>query len=351
MAMLGGGFRVNGSDWPDYREVLELLQSKLPGITSNDVNQAFMLGLEQHLSNRLSFVAQPLKQATAPRLPALVQTNIFDGAYAYFRVAQVDDSLPQSMEAALPPAGNSNQYHGLILDLRYAGGTDYSAAGKLASLFLENEVTLFTVGGQAVKSQPRTNAWKMPVAILVNRETKEAAEVLAGVLRDCNVGLLLGSNTAGCAWVYRDYPLSNGQVIRLATDKVVLDQEHPSLEGGLAPDILVPVSTEEERAYYADAYRQVPKLNPLAAVLLGDTNRSALLSGSNLAPRRLNEAELVRRQKEGLDPGSDLEEGGPRKRQVDTDRPTVGDPALARALDLLKGLAVVQKSRPAAFNR
>ena len=67
-------------------------------------------------------------------------------------------------------------------------------------------------------------------------------------------------------------------------------------------------------------------------------------NGTNRVPRRsrFNEAELVRERRDGLSRDSELtaeEDNGP-------ERTLVRDPALARALDLLKGLAVVRHSRP-----
>ena len=55
--------------------------------------------------------------------------------------------------------------------------------------------------------------------------------------------------------------------------------------------------------------------------------------------RRFNEAELVREKREGA--SFDLEVND---RNGEPERPLVHDPALARALDLLKGLAVVRHS-------
>jgi hypothetical protein len=66
-------------------------------------------------------------------------------------------------------------------------------------------------------------------------------------------------------------------------------------------------------------------------------------SGTNRATRhpRLNEAELVRERREGIS-----EADMPALRERDPERPLVNDPALARALDLLKGLALVRQSQP-----
>ncbi|MGD0614530.1 MAG: hypothetical protein ABSA69_03695, partial [Verrucomicrobiota bacterium] len=56
---------------------------------------------------------------------------------------------------------------------------------------------------------------------------------------------------------------------------------------------------------------------------------------------RLNEAELVREHKEGLDRDDDDE--APAAARRESAKPLVNDPVLARALDLVKGLALVRQ--------
>jgi hypothetical protein len=58
----------------------------------------------------------------------------------------------------------------------------------------------------------------------------------------------------------------------------------------------------------------------------------------------MNEAQLVREQREGAELEPQLSAGS--RFQTDPNLKIVRDPVLARALDLLKGLAVVQKGRP-----
>jgi len=58
---------------------------------------------------------------------------------------------------------------------------------------------------------------------------------------------------------------------------------------------------------------------------------------------RLNEVELIREHRNGDDADEASARTAPDKPEP---TPVVADPALARALDLLKGLAVVQPSRP-----
>jgi hypothetical protein len=63
-------------------------------------------------------------------------------------------------------------------------------------------------------------------------------------------------------------------------------------------------------------------------------------NGTNRAVRRprFNEAELVRERRDGVA----LDTDASAEKEVEPDKPVVQDPVLARALDLLKGLAVVR---------
>src|SRR5207253_2621774 len=108
----------------------------------------------------------------------------------------------------------------------------------------------------------------------------------------------------------------------------------------LKPDILVDVSAEDERAYFVDAYKSLSK----APASGGASTNVASLSITNRTPRkRLNEAELVRMLREGETPEDELPK--PSGRGAESAKPVIADPALARAIDLLKALAVVRHTR------
>ena len=108
---------------------------------------------------------------------------------------------------------------------------------------------------------------------------------------------------------------------------------------GVKPDITVEVDPQQERSYYVDAFKEIPRTNLLIGGGLALTNQTG---GTNPIARknRYNEAELVRERKEGASLDSDVPAG-----RFEPETPTVQDPALARALDVLKGLALVRQSR------
>jgi hypothetical protein len=177
------------------------------------------------------------------------------------------------------------------------------------------------------------------VAVLVNRETAGAAEALAAALRETGAGLILGGRTAGQAMVAQEFPLKNGERLRIATAPIQLGDGTAMSEQGLKPDIAVEVSLEDERGYYEDAFKTTDKTNLVASGGLSLTNQA---SGTNHLVRRprFNEAELVRERREGVSE-SDLTA----LRVHEAEKPMVQDPALARGLDLLRGLALVRQTR------
>jgi C-terminal processing protease CtpA/Prc len=172
---------------------------------------------------------------------------------------------------------------------------------------------------------------------LVNRETTGAAEALAAVLREIGAGLILGGRTAGGAMVGQEFPLKNGQKVRIATSPVKLGDGSALSVTGLKPDIEVAVNVDDERAYFADAYAQ-PRTNATSVLVVGPSE------GSSRASRRprISEADLVRERREGTNINTDDFTAA---RDREPEKPLIRDPALARAVDLLKGLAVVRRAR------
>jgi hypothetical protein len=336
------------NSWPDHQEVLELIRTQLPSLSQDELNRAVIEGLQKNLRTRIQLLAVS-NPPSAHDSSGLSATSVFDQFYGYFRVGQITDGLPTAVAKALQEMNSSNTLKGIVIDLRYADGSNYLAAAQVADLFLDEEKPLLSIESNILSSTAKTNNWKQPVAVLINQDTAEAAEVLAGVLREENIALLLGTPTAGQARLFKSYLLHNGQQLRLAAGPVRLGKEKPMPDRGLKPDIVITVPPEEERAYYADAYKIIRKSADVGLVSSGPTNNPSLATVTNRSPRRLNEAELIRRQKEGWDP-----EGEPIdsvSKEAEITKPTVTDPALARAIDLLKGLAVVQKNRPGTFNR
>lgn len=324
---------------PKFDEVYQLLLTNSSGLTETELNRAAVKGLLNELQSRVVLVTHASSNAPA-NADLLSKASIFDDAFAYLRVGKIENGLNENLKATYQKLAATNKLKGVVLDLRYASGTDYPAAAKTADLFIKTEQLLLHWGEASARATTKTNAIGVPVAVLVNRQTSGAAEALAGMVREAQVGLVLGTNTAGLASVFKEFKLQNGQRLKIASAPVKLGNGKEIPGEGLKPDIEIAVNAEDEKAFYENPYRVLPK-----QVLLVETatNNPAGISDTNRPRRRLNEAELVRLQRQGI--SFDEEFLDRPAKAFEPGKPALSDPALVRALDLLKGLAVVQQSR------
>jgi hypothetical protein len=137
---------------------------------------------------------------------------------------------------------------------------------------------------------------KLPLAILVNGETHGAAAALAADLRGANDGLIFGDSAK------------------------------------VKPDIEVKTSLADERAFLE---------NPFGTLAQSETNSPPSTNNFLSFVDRTTEADLVR---EKIKDGDEDEDSAPPS-AAEPQKPFIRDPALARAVDLIKGLAVVRQSR------
>ena len=210
-----------------------------------------------------------------PTNAALSTSAILENNVAYLRVGQVETNLAAEITAA-QRAPATNKIIGTVLDLRFADGNDLAAAKAAANLF---------------------TAKKLPLAILVNGQTRGAAAALAATLREGRDGLVFGS---------------------AAED--------------LQPDIAVTVGADDESAFFK---------NPYAALAQNTTNSSPVTNSFTPFIDHMSEADLVRAKIKDGDEDMDFAPVHP----VEPQKPFIHDQVLARAVDLIKALAVVRPSR------
>jgi hypothetical protein len=337
---------MRGADtntWPEFREVYDLLRTKLVGVSEKELNQKAVEGLLQQFKSRAVMEGQGTAPGVHVAAGDLAATNIFEDVYGYVRVGAVESGLKERMFQTLDVLRKTNGIKGLVIDLRFADGMNYAEAGAVADLFVNGDKPLLEFGNTKVRSTEKKDDIGLPLMILVNGQTAGAAEALAGAVRQATSSMLIGASTAGRAYVYQEYALSQGSKLLLADAPVVLGDGTAIPATGLKPDLTVAVRPEDERAYLADPFKVSVK-TPAVLLSVSGTNANGKGGVTNrVARHRINEADLVRMQKEGGDGDTDefVATTGP----LPASRPVVQDPVLARALDLLKGLEVLRKTK------
>ncbi|MEO6034942.1 MAG: S41 family peptidase [Verrucomicrobiota bacterium] len=342
LGSLGNGFAETATSLPRLDEVYQLLRANQKGLADDVLDQAAVKGLLAELQSQVVLVTNAVGSGASVS-NMLNRVSVLDNAFGYFRFGQIETGLNDTFKSAYQKLISTNKIKGVVLDLRYTRGTDYGAAAKTADFFLSTEQPLVRWGDASAKSSTKTNAISIPVAVLVNHKTAGAAEALAAILREGHVGLVIGTNTAGQASVFKEFTLKSGDRLKVATAPVQLGNGNEIPQEGLKPDIEIALGASEERAFYDDPYR------PSARVVSKTGADLASSSETNTTRRRLNEAELVRLQREGVAPEDDVEppvkKPGTGRATIALDGPVLSDPTLIRALDLLKGLSVIQQSR------
>jgi C-terminal processing protease CtpA/Prc len=272
----------------------------------------------------------------------LARAEVIGTDIGYVRLAEVTDGALTALDTELKKFADE-KVTGFVLDLRYAGGTNFTAAAAIASRFLNNGQELFTLKSSEKAPQvfhasadvktvsvAGTDLATAPLMLLVNAETRGSAEALAGALRAADRGIVIGSKTAGSAAAWQEVNLSDGRTLRIATAKIVLPPSQNAIQStdlfpdGLTPDVGVKIDPKIEH----DVVLNVQTNVTLTASLLPRVNK-----------KDLTEAELVKvfhGQATDLDePSTDKEH------QEEEEIQNVRDVVLQRAVDILKGIRVL----------
>lgn len=148
-----------------------------------------------------------------------------------------DDEFNKVLDSLL-----KNKPKGLILDLRNNGGGILEVTENIAKRFLKDGSIFLYVQDRDNEPKPQyiynTNPISIPIVVIVNRNSASASEVLAGAIRDNNVGKILGEKTYGKATIQKIfyYPLSGG-AIKLTVQKYLTPNKYDLNKNGLIPDI------------------------------------------------------------------------------------------------------------------
>lgn len=108
---------------------------------------------------------------------------------------------------------------GIVLDLRGNGGGLLEEAVLSASIFLpDNEVVVTTdsrTQGHAVYKTVGDNLPKLPMVVLIDRNTASAAEILTAALADDGGAEVVGTRSYGKGVFQQEIGLSNGGALKL----------------------------------------------------------------------------------------------------------------------------------------
>src|SRR4029077_16519756 len=169
----------------------------------------------------------------------------------YIAIGQFGEKTSDDLEVALNKL-KSQGMQALILDLRWNPGGLLDQAVEVCQKFLpRGQLVVSTEGRSTLKKFAAKGhgdeLHKMPVVVLVNLASASASEIVAGCLQDLNRAIVLGEKTFGKGSVQSILPLQDGSALRLTTAKYYTPSHKVIHEEGITPDIVVPITDEQER--------------------------------------------------------------------------------------------------------
>jgi C-terminal processing protease CtpA/Prc len=350
-------------------EIIDVLKSHYVDkdkLDQKSLNDATVEGILSHLGAGAKLLTAdeaasnvvPTVTSTADLREPLARVEIIDPAIGYIRIGDVTDGTAVDLDGELKKFAEQKAT-GYILDLRFADGTNFAAAAAVASRFLPAGEDLFLLKQATGKPQvfrtteaPRSLASELadaPLMLLVNAQTRGSAEVLTGALRAQDRGIVIGGPTAGSAVSWEDVKLSDGRVLRLATAKIAFPKGSDVFPGGIVPDIMVKIDSKTEREVVFNVQSNIT----LTASLLPHTKKKGYseadlvkaFRGESIEGLSLRAGQQTGSKTNGLTlDGTSLTDTNAAAAAGDEEGEInkVRDVVLQRAVDILKGIRVLQ---------
>lgn len=194
------------------------------------------------------------------RVQSVRSRNLEEG-YGYIRLAQFQERSDRDLQRSLEKlAAEKGGLKGLVLDLRNNPGGLLTQAVRVADLFLDSGMIVYTEGRIEAQRQKyfaqKDGSWMdFPVVVLVNGGSASASEIVAGALQDHKRAIVLGTKSFGKGSVQTILPLDDSSALRLTTARYFTPKGRSIQAMGIVPDIVVE-STPQQEAKAEEKRRQ-----------------------------------------------------------------------------------------------
>jgi carboxyl-terminal processing protease len=181
--------------------------------------------------------------------------GMIDSKTGYIRFTSFTQNCIEDVKSALLTLKKNNAQQ-IILDLRGNPGGLLTEAVEIVNLFTAEGTEVVSTKGKVKQFDEDFKTTKQPVddkislAIIINRSSASAAEIVAGAIQDLDRGVIIGQRSYGKGLVQITRPLSYNTQLKVTTAKYYIpsgrciqarDFSHPNEDGsvGIIPDSLI----------------------------------------------------------------------------------------------------------------
>lgn len=239
---------------------------------------------------------------------------------------QTFPNLEEQIKKQIEEAGGIENVDGFVVDLRNNPGGLLNQAIAVSDAFLNAGEIVSTRGrdpraSERYNAQPGDLAEGKPLVVLINGGSASASEIVAGALQDHRRAIVVGTKSFGKGSVQTIVPLAGNGAMRLTTARYYTPSGRSIQNLGVAPDIIV-----EPREVVAEVEGAEEDEASVAFRRRSEADLRGTLSNDSLTEDELKQLEEDRAKEE------------------EAARQRTDDQQLAYALDLIKGMAVLNSA-------
>ena len=175
----------------------------------------------------------------------------------YIRLVQFNEPTADELSKALDELQKQGM-QALILDLRNNPGGLLNSAVDVCAQFLPPNTKVVSTQGRVASQQhdystsgAKKERPSFPMVVLINEGSASGAEIVAGALKDLHRAVLVGETTFGKGSVQNVMQLPDGSAVRFTTAKYYTPSKQVIQGNGVAPNIRVAMTAEQERSLFA----------------------------------------------------------------------------------------------------
>jgi carboxyl-terminal processing protease len=188
-------------------------------------------------------------------VPPVPYYGMIDSKTGYIRFTNFTQNCIEDVKRALNDLKNKNAQQ-IVLDLRGNPGGLLTEAVEIVNLFVAEGNEVVSTKGKVkqfdedFKTTKESIDDKIPLAVIINRGSASASEIVAGAIQDLDRGIIVGQRSYGKGLVQITRPLSYNTQLKVTTAKYYIpsgrciqarDFSHPNEDGsvGIIPDSLI----------------------------------------------------------------------------------------------------------------
>ncbi len=170
-----------------------------------------------------------------------VKYEMLENDIAYITVTEFDDVTTAQFVEALAQM-DLDDAKGLILDLRGNPGGNLSTVVEMCELILPEGMIVYTEDKYGQRNEYKCDGkheFELPLVVLIDGASASASEIMAGAIKDYELGTLVGTTTYGKGIVQKIFAYDDGSAAKITVSKYYTPNGYNIHGVGIEPDVVV----------------------------------------------------------------------------------------------------------------